>query len=112
MTVEKVEHKQGVSTFFIHEPRRYGEPDGYFEVNVSHDSDELAKLPTMTTKEISKLGSEGYGTFIEVVDSYHDLPAGETIIFKRVYDNDYSSATHRHGSHQIKGPYLLVKETK
>src|SRR3989344_1800476 len=112
MTIENVEHKQGMSIFTIYEPRRYGEPDAQYEVQVSHDPAELAKLSRITTKEISTLPNDAHGAGIEEVDSCEKLPTGETIVFKRVYDTDDSSVTYRHGAYGVVGQYFLVEETK
>jgi hypothetical protein len=109
MSIEKIERLADKTIIRIHEPVRYGEPDRYRDVVVSHDPEQLSQIPHMSHNRFSNpLNDSRRGDWEEMVTV--EVEAVGTIVFVKQFDTEWSSATYRSGSHSMAGPYLLCSD--
>jgi len=106
MPIDEIEDLGNKIILHIHQPKRYGGPDDFFERIIDFDSKDHPLLPEITMEEIVKLPNDKD----ECKEAeYHKIPRIGIIVLINDLDMDSSSATYRQGAiDRIDGPYLLV----
>lgn len=94
MPVTKTEFLEDYILFHLEEPTRYGEPD-ILKIFILFP-DEFARLERIAADGLESLDHDKI-----------ELPGLGVVVFTKDYDDNYSSNTHRAGSHRVRGPFLL-----
>ncbi len=109
MGIERAEQISG-DKIIIHlsDKLPYGEPDRFWDISVTRDSEGRWQLPTITMEEIEKLPDD-YPQEVQEAEMYHLEGVGTIVVIKQM-DTDDRTWRYRSGGHTIvNGPYLLVE---
>lgn len=105
MSIEKCETKDTVTVFYIYEPGGVGEQGNHRVFALSHESDEILKIPRISIERVEN-PVDDCGTY-EQFETYTIEGVG-IIVFQNIYDKDWETINFNPIAHYTQGPFLVL----